>query len=88
MRRVRTTITIDDALYRRLKARAAASGRTVSGLVEDAVRQALVARGREPAALPPLPVFGGGGVLPGVDLTSNAALREHMDAEAPVDAVR
>lgn len=35
---MRTTITLDDGLLEQLKARAGASGTTVSGLVEQAVR--------------------------------------------------
>jgi len=84
---MRTTVTIDDALYRRTKAAAARAGRTVSELVEDALRQNLAAK---PAsdAVPELPTFGGSGTLPGVDLTSNAALLATMDADAGLDALR
>jgi hypothetical protein len=35
---MRTTITLDDRLLEQLKRRAAASGTTVSGLIEQAVR--------------------------------------------------
>ncbi|MGH8895654.1 MAG: ribbon-helix-helix domain-containing protein [Egibacteraceae bacterium] len=86
---MRTTITIDDELYRTVKQRAAQSGRTVGEIIEDAVRRALDERprtGNEPLA--PLPTYGGTGVLPGVDLTNNAALRDLMDADEPVDALR
>ncbi|MEO7837544.1 MAG: ribbon-helix-helix protein, CopG family, partial [Acidimicrobiales bacterium] len=38
---MRTTIRIDDALYRQVKARSAAAGRTVASVIEDAVRRAL-----------------------------------------------
>ena len=85
---MRTTIRIDDDLYRRAKARAAQSGRTVGELIEDAVRAALRPRPRRDVELPPLPVFGGSGVQPGVDLTSNVALRDVMDEPADVDAMR
>ncbi len=85
---MRTTIRIDDALYRRLKSRAAQTGRTVSEIVEDAVRQALRPRARDDVEVEPLPVFGGSGVLPGVDLSSNAALRERMDEGTGADALR
>lgn len=85
---LRTTIRIDDALYRRAKARAAQTGRTVSAVIEDALREALRSRPRFSAELPPLPVYGGSGTLPGVDLASNAALRELMDEGAGVDALR
>lgn len=86
---MRTTIRIDDELYREVKAQAARAGRTVGELIEDAVRRSVSSTG--PAApappLPPLTVYGGSGVLPGVDLTSNASLREVMDREEAVDAL-
>lgn len=86
---MRTTIRLDDELYRRLKARAGATGRTVGAVIEDTLRLGLdrtdaVAR-QEPD---PLPTYGGSGVLDGVDLSSNAALRETMDADETVDALR
>ena len=36
----------------------------------------------------PLPVFGGEGVLPGVDLSSNMDLASVMDEAAGLDALR
>jgi hypothetical protein len=85
---IRTTIRIDEALYRRAKSRAAETGRTVSAVIEDALREALRARPRAGAELPPLPTYGGSGTMPGVDLTSNAALRDLMDEGVGVDALR
>lgn len=85
---MRTTIRIDESLYRQAKARAAESGRSVSQVIEDAVREALSPRPRGAASTRPLPVFGGSGVLPGVDLSSNAALLDQMDEDAPFDALR
>ncbi|MBO0866696.1 MAG: CopG family transcriptional regulator, partial [Mycobacterium sp.] len=38
---MRTTIRIDDELYRAVKAKAARSGRTVAAVLEDAVRRGL-----------------------------------------------
>jgi plasmid stability protein len=77
---MRTTIKIDDQLLSEAKARAAASGRTLNAVVEDALRQALAprpARGRHPA--PGLPTLRGGRLLPGVDLDDTAALLELME---------
>lgn len=85
---MRTTIRIDDALYRRAKSLAARTGRTVSQVIEDAVREALSPRARRTEELTPLPVFGGSGTRPGVDLASAAALRELMDEGERVDALR
>jgi hypothetical protein len=87
---MRTTIRIDDDLYRRAKAAAARSGRPVGELIEDAVRDAL-APARSPEVVRPLPRFGGSGVRPGVDLTDLRSLLDVMDAPtdgAEVDALR
>ena len=86
---MRTTIRIDDALYRSAKAQAALSGRSVGELIEDAVR---VARSRDRAAergpLADLPVFGGSGTLPGVDVNDSRALNDLLDEGVPLDALR
>jgi plasmid stability protein len=84
---MRTTIRIDDELYRSVRQRAAASGRTVGEIIEDAVRQALHPAPESPSA-PPLVPHGRGGLVPGVDLTDNAAVREAMDEDEPLDALR
>jgi hypothetical protein len=88
MPNVRTTIRIDDGLYRRAKSHAAASGRSVGEFIEDAIRDALDARPREPAKLPDLPVHGGAGLMPGVDLSSYASLLDLMDEASSLDARR
>jgi hypothetical protein len=85
---MRTTIRIDDTLYRQVKARAAEQGRTVGKLIEDAVREAVKPRPRSTELLAPLPVFGGGGTLPGIDLTDNAALLDAMEEGEPVVVLR
>jgi hypothetical protein len=86
---VRTTIRIDDALYREAKAQAARAGRSVSDLIEDAVRHALRERTEElERPVPDLPVYGGSGVMPGVDLSDAASLRGLMDEGEHLDAMR
>jgi hypothetical protein len=85
---VRTTIRIDDDLYREAKATAARSGRSVGDLIEDALRTALRSRKEPRAELGELPVFGGSGVMPGVDLADPRALRELMDEGRSTDALR
>jgi hypothetical protein len=85
---MRTTIRIDESVYRRAKAQAAESGRTVSEVIEDAVREALAPRLDDTVALRPLPVFTGSGLQPGVDLSCNAALLDLMDEGVPLDALR
>lgn len=84
---MRTTIRLDDDLYRDVKAQAAREGRTVGEVIEDALRTR-DRRATTDTPLEPLPVYGGGGVLPGVDLSDNAALRDVMDAGESLDALR
>lgn len=88
MHTMRTTIRIDDQLYRRVKERAAATGRTIGDVIADAVRLALDRDDTDEDVAVDLPVFSGTGVLPGVDLTSNAAVRDTMDQDVAVDALR
>jgi len=75
---MRTTITIDDALLVEAKTRAATSGRTLSQVIEDALRAAM-ARTSADVRRPELPVFRGRRLLPGVDLDDTAALLDRMD---------
>ena len=67
---VRTTVRLDDDLYRDVKARAAREGRTVASVLEDAVRVGM----RRPADAEATPFvnvpFGRGGLMPGVDLSN------------------
>lgn len=56
---MKTTLVIDDTVMKRLRQKAASSRRTISELVESALRRSL----QEPAPkrkLPPLPAFDGG----------------------------
>ena len=85
---MRTTINISEQLYREAKARAAVTKQTVSEVIEDAVREALRPKPRVMSQQDALPVFGGGGVLPGVDVTSSSALRDRMDEGVSLDAMR
>jgi plasmid stability protein len=85
---MRTTIRIDDALYRDVKARAARSGRTVAAVLEDAVRRGLDPAGQQSAHRYAVRPIGTGGLRPGVDLSSNAAVAEAMNEGAALDALR
>ena len=86
--RVRTTIRIDDALYRSATLRAAATGRTVGEFVKDALRVALAGGPAEAATAEPLPVFGGSGVMPGVDLADSRTINDLLDDDTPLVALR
>ncbi len=76
---MRTTIRLDERVLAEAKQLAARTGRTLTAVIEDALRQALAVRksgGRAPARLP---TFGEGGLQPGVDLDDSAALLSLMD---------
>jgi hypothetical protein len=82
---MRTTIRIDDELLREAKAAAAATNRTLTAVVQDALREALSRRRtgivRERVTLP---TVGGGGLMPGVDLDDSASLLDLMEGtDAP-----
>lgn len=85
---MRTTIRIDDELYREVKARAARSGRTVAAVLEDAVRRGLNPPEQQTGGRYVVRPLGAGGLQPGVDLASNASVREAMDEGVSVDALR
>lgn len=77
---MRTTLVIDDDLYREIKALAAQSGTTVTSVVERALRDTLERTAARPAPrLPTLPQTGG--TRPGVNLRDNASIRD-LDDEA------
>ena len=78
---MRTTVRLDDDLLSRAKQVAAATGRTLNAVIEDALRQALAGSARSGGHEPPtLTTFGGDGLQPGVDLDDSAALLEVMDS--------
>ena len=84
---MRTTIRIDDEVYRRVKQVADRSDRTIGEVIEDAIQLAFRPT-RNDESLVDLPVYGGSGVMPGVDLTSNRSVAGAMDEDVPLDAMR
>jgi hypothetical protein len=72
---MKTTLQIDDRVFVKLKRYAAAQGRTMSDVVETALRRLLESR-PERGPLPPLPSFDGGGTL--VDVADREALYRVM----------
>ena len=77
---MRTTININDRLLSEAKKRAADTHRTLTSVIEDALRETL-ARGHVKDKRGPvnLPTFGGSGLQPGVDLDDTSALLDLMD---------
>ena len=80
--RMRATLDIDDELLRAAKAYAACERKTLKATVEQALRELLTGRRQIASNVPPIPVFRGRGVQPGVDPTDNAALEAIMNAES------
>jgi plasmid stability protein len=83
-------MNLDDALLAEARQVAARTGRSLSAVVEDALRQSLYRRDPTTRQTIELPVFGEGGTQPGVDLDDSAALLELMEQDDSVadDAAR
>jgi plasmid stability protein len=73
---MKTTLNIDDTVMANLKREAARQGRTMSEMVETALRLMLTPA-RKQKALPPLPTFDSGGQL--VDIADRDALYDAME---------
>jgi hypothetical protein len=73
---MKTTLNIDATVMAQLKREAARQGRTMSELVETALRL-LFRSQRRKEELPPLPAFHSGGPL--VDVADRKALYEAME---------
>ncbi len=77
---MRTTIRLDDDLLRQVKVLAGQTGRTLTAVIEDALREALGRhRSRRQRPRVALPSFKGKGLRPGVDLDDTAGLLDIMD---------
>lgn len=78
----RTTVRFDPHLLIRAKKLAAETGRTLTAVLEDALRESFSRRSeakRERIAR--IPTFGGRGPRPGVNLDDSAALLELMESD-------
>lgn len=73
---MKTTLNIDDTVMAQLKREAARQGRTMSELVETALRS-LFRSQKKPTELSPLPLFHSGGAL--VDVADRDALYQAME---------
>jgi len=86
---MRTTISLDDHLLREAKIIAASSGKTLSEVIEDSLRESLARRkATAPRRRINLPTFKGTGLMPGVDLNNNAALLDLMEEGVDVNSRR
>lgn len=73
---MKTTLNIDDTVMTQLKREAARQGRTMSELVETALRMLFRSR-KTREALPPIPTFRGGSPL--VDIADRDALYRALE---------
>jgi hypothetical protein len=79
---MRTTVTIEDELLQQAKEAAVESGRTLSEVIGDALREVLHRKSVTPRYQVELITAGSGGrVVPGLDFSDNAAVRAAMDDE-------
>ena len=77
---MRTTVRLDDRLLADARRYAAQSGRTLTSLIDEGLRDLLARRAAPlPAGRITLPTGGSGGLRPGVSIDSNAALLDVMD---------
>jgi len=78
---MRTTVRLDEHLLAEAKKLAAESGRTLTAVIEGALRDALMRRdAARKRTRVRLKTAKGDGVRPGVDLDDSAALLDAMDA--------
>jgi hypothetical protein len=78
---MRTTVRLDDALLRQAKKLAAETGRSLTAVIEDALRETINRRSAR-NVLPGnfrLPVFKGRGLRPGIDLDNSAVLLDLVE---------
>jgi hypothetical protein len=73
----RTTINLDEAVYRRVKELARRKGQSLARTIEALVRASLEAR--EPARPSPPPVHRNNGPRPGVDVADRDSLYDLME---------
>lgn len=76
---MRTTLNIDDSLYRLAKATAAQRGCSVTSLIEESLRVALQSA---PVCEPMPPLFvsrQAPGLVVDINLSDNSAVRDHLD---------
>jgi hypothetical protein len=76
---MRTTINLDDNLLADLKQFAAKTGKTMTSIIEEAIRRALLPQRPSFRKRVRLTTAGGKGVRPGVDLSDSASLLDLMD---------
>ncbi len=78
---MRTTIHIDDHLFAELKRIAADTGKTLTAVIHDALRESLSRRRATERPAVDLPLFHGTGMRPEADLSDSASLLALMEKD-------
>src|SRR5437763_10290751 len=79
---MRTTVRLDPHLLAEAKRVAGSSGKTLTSVIEDALRESLGRRSSpRTGAKTKLPTFGGQGLRSGVNLDDSAALLELVESD-------
>ena len=78
---MRTTIRLDTHLLTEAKKLAADSHRSLTGLIEDALREVVARRRRPRKRRIALTIVGGRGVRPGIDIDDSASLLAAMERD-------
>jgi hypothetical protein len=83
---MRTTIHLPDHLFAQVKQYAARTGKTMTAVIEDSLRETL-ARQQQETRRPPVTLtsVSGNGLQPGVDLDDSAALLSLMEGRHDLD---
>lgn len=79
---MRTTLNLDDDLMRALKHEAAESGRTMTEIIEEALRDRLARERAQAESFELRWVAVKGKALPGVDITDRDSLYERMEGRS------
>ena len=78
---MRTTIRLSEEVLQSAKRHALSTNRTLTQLIQDAVVLLIEQeRGASSPRIVSLPTFKGDGLYPGVDVNSNAALRDRLES--------
>lgn len=85
---MRTTVSIDDDLLVAAKQRAARTRRSLGDVVNDALRVLLASDSVPVRSAVHLPVYGGSGLQPGVDLSDKESLARVLEDDPDPRAAR
>jgi len=76
---MRTSLRINDELMREARQLAARTGKTLTAIIEDALRESFRKRNTVARVRVNLPTESGHGLLPGVDLDDSSALLDILE---------